>query len=218
MLISHKHKFVTVDIPKTGSRSLRETFQPLNIIDVIGPPDPEDNFYQHATAESIRTGFKEFKWDWNEYTKYAIIRNPWDRMYSHFNYFKNQLELKKCKDWETFDPATVHQIKSADALFSRFPDDKTAFIRLLDNWPSQQQYLCTSETLLVDKIYRFENIRTIFDEIKSVCNITQDIEFAHANKGNYKTDSTELYDNELVDIVAKKEKYIIDRFGYKYKG
>ena len=150
--------------------------------------------------------------------KLSIIRNPWDRMYSHFNYFKNQRDLKKCENWKTWDAATVHQIRSADNFFSRFPDDKTAFIRLLDNHPAQQQYLCDGDTLIVDKIYRFENIHTIFDEIKSICNITQDIELAHANKGNYKRDSTELYDNELIDIVAKKEKFVIDMFGYSYRG
>ena len=31
MLISRKHEFVTVDVPKTGSRSLRETFHPESI-------------------------------------------------------------------------------------------------------------------------------------------------------------------------------------------
>lgn len=218
MLISHTYKFVTVDIPKTGSRSLRETFQPLNVIDVVGPPDPDDDFYQHATGSSIKTGFEKNGWSWRDYLKLSIIRNPWDRMYSHFNYLKNQHELKKTANWETLDTAIVNQIRSADQFFSKYPDDKTAFIRLLDNHPSQQQYLCDGDTLIVDKMYRFENIHTIFDEIKSICNITQDIELAHANKGNYKTNSTELYDNELVDIVAKKEKFVIDMYGYNYNG
>lgn len=217
MLISHKHKFITIDIPKTGSRSLRETFLPLNVIDVVGPPNPDDNFYQHATASMIKTGFDQSEWEWNDYLKLAVVRNPWDRMYSHFNYLRNQRELKNCKDWKSWDAAKVHQIQSADDFFSRFPDDKSAFIRLLDNHPAQQQYLCEGGTLLVDKIHRFENIQTMFNEIKHMCNIDQDIEFAHANRGNYETDSAELFDDELVDIVAKKEKFIIDMFGYNYK-
>lgn len=217
MLISHKYKFITVDIPKTGSRSLRETFLPLNVIDIVGPPNPDDNFYQHATASSIKTGFDQREWLWDDYLKLTVVRNPWDRMYSHFNYLRNQRELKKCKDWKSWNAATVHQIQSADAFFSRFPDDKSAFIRLLDNHPSQQQYLCENDILLVDKIHRFENINSMFDEIKRICNITQDIELAHANKGDYETDSTELYDDELVNIVAKKEKFIVDMFGYDYK-
>ena len=31
MLISRKHEFVTVVVPKTGSQSLRETFNPESI-------------------------------------------------------------------------------------------------------------------------------------------------------------------------------------------
>ena len=36
MLISRKHEFVTVDVPKTGSWSLRETFHPESIKTKLG--------------------------------------------------------------------------------------------------------------------------------------------------------------------------------------
>lgn len=37
MLISHKHKFITIDIPKTGSRSLRESAQEWKQLNDILP-------------------------------------------------------------------------------------------------------------------------------------------------------------------------------------
>ena len=48
MLISHSHKFVTIDIPKTGTRSMRETLNPLGIIDVIGKAGVTDTRFLSA--------------------------------------------------------------------------------------------------------------------------------------------------------------------------
>ena len=57
MLISHKHKFVTIDIPKTGTRSMRETLQPLGIIDIVGPQSASVGFWQHSTALEVKKYF-----------------------------------------------------------------------------------------------------------------------------------------------------------------
>jgi len=61
MLISHKHKFITIDIPKTATRSLRETLLPQNIIDIVGSP------LFHGNKRIIKSSY------YNIYTKETIF-------------------------------------------------------------------------------------------------------------------------------------------------
>ena len=88
MLISHKHKFITIDIPKTGTRTLRESLQPLGIIDVVGQPEWK-NFYQHGSINDCELGFKDRGWDFENYFKFSVVRNPWKRYVSFFKWTKN---------------------------------------------------------------------------------------------------------------------------------
>ena len=95
MLISHKHKFITIDIPKTATRSLRETFVPQNIIDIVGEPNLNADFYQHGTAQQCRNSLQKLNKNFSDYFSFVIVRNPWSRYYSFFKYFKEYAEKYK---------------------------------------------------------------------------------------------------------------------------
>mgnify|MGYP000542150941 CR=1 FL=1 len=59
MLISHSHHFITVDVPKTGTRSIRTSLNSIGILDVVGEPNATKGnpFEQHASASSVRQAF-----------------------------------------------------------------------------------------------------------------------------------------------------------------
>ena len=91
MLISHKYKFITIDIPKTGTKTLRQTLLPVIPIDVIGKGDnPNDYFYQHCNVNACERGFKKRGWDFNSYKKFSTLRNPWKRYVSFLMYKINK--------------------------------------------------------------------------------------------------------------------------------
>lgn len=46
--------------------------------------------------------------------------------------------------------------------------------------------------------------------------ITSIPKLKHSNKSSYKKPYTKYYTQELIDIVAEKEKWVIERFGYKF--
>ena len=87
MILSHKYKFVTIDIPKTGTRSLRESL-PLGVIDECGKANFEAEFYQHDGAIRLKKQFKKNNWNWSCYFKFTVVRNPWARYFSFLNILK----------------------------------------------------------------------------------------------------------------------------------
>ena len=75
MLISHSKKFITIDIPKTGTRSLRETLQPLKVIDLVGSPNPNADIYQHAKCREILKYCNKEEIDYKEYFFFFFENN-----------------------------------------------------------------------------------------------------------------------------------------------
>jgi len=58
-------------------------------------------------------------------------------------------------------------------------------------------------------------IEDIISFLKTVgVNHVNDI--AHANKSTYKKQYSDYYDQEAIDMVAEKERLLIERFGYEY--
>ena len=97
MLISHSHKFITIDIPKTATRSLRETLVPQNVIDIVGEPRKNVDFYQHGTAQQCLKSLRKSNKNFSDYFSFVIVRNPWDRYYSFLNTLKNMRKNIKIK-------------------------------------------------------------------------------------------------------------------------
>lgn len=209
MLISHTHKFITIDIPKTGSRSLRESLFKLKVIDIYGSSNPDLEFYQHGPAIKAEEQFKKNNWDWNKYFKFTIVRNPWVRYFSFFKYFKNYkekyLRLDKSIKW---NKAETNQGKLCVELF-KDKDDQSVLKNIILNNDSQDSYYCNENgKIIVDHIASFENLP---NEFIFLCNQVGIIAptLKHANKSSDPQNMNQIYNKELIDLVAKKEKAVI---------
>jgi hypothetical protein len=214
MLISHKHKFITIDIPKTGSRSVRESLLPLSVIDIRGEPKVDAQFYQHDGAIRAKKQFAKNNWNWNEYYKFTIVRNPWQRYFSFFKYFKSYSEkyMRRDESINWCDPE-VHQGKSCVKLFKN-KDDQTALKSIILNNDSQESYYCDGTgQVIVDHIAEFDNLQ---NEFVFLCNQAgiQTPSLQHSNKSSNQQNMHDIYNQELIDIVAEKEKSVIELKGY----
>ena len=121
MAISHKHKLIFVHNPKCAGTSIINYF------------DMEDWGHQHAV--NLKEKYSEY---WDEYKKFVVIRNPWDRFYSCYRYITmeetyyhyNTEEIlppnpnyKEGEDnWFVKKRRHTHYLKFKDKTFEEFVD------------------------------------------------------------------------------------------------
>ena len=215
MLISHKHKFITVDIPKTGTRSLRKTITSIEgVVDVLGNPyNSDDTLKQHASILDIEQGFHENNWlGFNSYYKYSVVRNPWDRYFSFFTYYK----MKADEYSETATYTTDIARKQGRMSVNLFKDKTYAEVlkRLIRNQPSQSHFLLDKNSeCQFNRITLFENLKIGFEEFCYDIGI-ESPGLKHENKSTKSITKEDIYTQELIDMVAEKEKWVIDKFNY----
>lgn len=214
MIISHKHKFIVINIPKTGTKSVINALNKPNIsIDIIGG-SIDEQYYLHDSASSVKHKLLASGFDWNNYASYARVRHPWRRYVSYFLW--THKHIKYCAD----NPDTINEIaknvlKNIVTIRDKYNHcDKKIFRYYINAIENQAYYFLENNQCIVNNIHQFENLQNDFNIFCNSLNIPN-IELLHKNKNkdyNYK----DFYDQELIDLVASKEKYVIDKWGYEY--
>ncbi len=100
-MISHLHKCIFVHIPKCGGTSIENVIwpEPRKTEELwMGFTGPYHNKYQtgglqHLFATHIREEFGERIFD--EYFKFTIVRNPWEKAVSQYFYMRQRPDLRK---------------------------------------------------------------------------------------------------------------------------
>lgn len=219
MLLSNQKKFLTIDIPKTGTRSLRETLVPLGIIDVIGHPNPNSEIYQHATGRQIEQYLISQNINIKDYFVFSIVRNPWSRFFSHFNYllkWKEKYENKS--DEDDWDENMERQGFESKRLFDTHIKDEKIIQVLANVHQSQYDYLINSKNeLMVDFCAKMETLEKDFEFFCKKNEINKKIELKHSNKNNiYNKSYQDFYNNTSKNIIKNHEHKIINLFQYEF--
>ena len=99
MIISHQHRLIFIKNVKTAGTSievyLSEHCGPGDIVTPVLPPEPghrprnHDGFYNHMPAHEIRASLPRAAWD--DYFRFTVERNPWDKTLSHFHMARERL-------------------------------------------------------------------------------------------------------------------------------
>ena len=216
MLISHKHKFITIDIPKTATRSLRETLLPQNVIDIVGDPNFNADFYQHGTAQQCSNSLQKLNKNFSEYFSFVIVRNPWDRYYSFFKYFKEYAEKYKNKDASIkWNAPEINQGKMCEELFANKTDEIVLRSIIINNECQSDYYTNQDNEIIVSHIAKFENLNKEFEFLCNQVNVNYSPLF-HGNKSVIQSSYYNIYTKETINLVAEKEKNVIELKGYEY--
>ncbi|PHS71719.1 MAG: hypothetical protein COB22_06860 [Cycloclasticus sp.] len=184
---SYLDEFVFIHINKTGGSSIEKA---LNIP------------FEHKTAleKSAEIGQK----NWNRKLTFTVVRNPWDKVVSHYHYRvkTNQTDLQdnpiEFKEW----------VKRAYGNQDAFYYDIPKMFMPQTNWISDK-----NGNFMIDEIIRFENLEREFNEVVKM--IGKKVSLPHiknSNRGNFR----EYYDEETIEIVQKWFESDIERFDYQF--
>tara|TARA_R110000787_G_scaffold64419_2_gene145479 strand:- start:1221 stop:1850 length:630 start_codon:yes stop_codon:yes gene_type:complete len=82
MYVSLDRKFIFFHVPKTGGTSIKAALRPH----CLDTGSPEGLFQVHLDVNTMSTRIHKTVWD--EYYKFAFVRNPWDLAVSYYHYVR----------------------------------------------------------------------------------------------------------------------------------
>ena len=199
--ISDEYSFIFIEIQKTATTSIDHNLLWFNS---IANNNQEHHSDRHKTANYIKDLLKD---DWYKYTSFAVVRNPWQRYVSWLLWMEKILETKNKED-------------RAWVIFNKLFDDNNYshedILKTIINTTgrTQSEFICDGINIIVDELLRFENLQNDYNRLCTKLNIDQSqLQQLNVNKPyNYR----DFYNQELIDLVYKKEQRIINYTGYSY--
>jgi len=195
-MIIHEHKAIFVHIPKTAGTSIECLFG-INVSDDItlnqntftGWDGYKQMYIQHCSIQQI------LDWsmmDLSNYFSFTFVRNPWDRIVSDYLFFKirSDMSLK-------------------EFIVKEGVSDPTHVL--------PQMYFIKKRNgeIGLDFIGRFENLQCDFNTVCDKIGIERQT-LPHMLKKQREHYSF-YYDDETVELIAKKYKEDIEYFGYEFE-
>lgn len=195
-----RHRCIFVHIPKTAGVSIcRALFGNL-----AGAHIPLAR-YQLVFSK------KEF----NSYFKFTFVRNPWDRVFSAYNFLKKGGLLEVDRSWAEVEIAPYQNFDDFIKTGLHRPS-----IQEWKHFKPQSHFLLVpgSRKLQVDFLGFFENIQNDFQYVATELGLGDSAVLRHENATNpsKKLDYRDFYTDKTRDIVAEIYKIDIDNFGYEF--
>lgn len=213
-MISHRYKCIFVEVPKTGSTSIRA---------IIGaPPKAHQNIWQlKYNMEHEWTRYEGFHnrilaslylllpdktrrevgtRQFDSYFKFGFVRNPWDRVVSLYLrreglQLRDKMSFEQFVDWIKYSSSTcIHPMPHTNQL----------------DW-----LVDPHGNVLVDFIGKFEQLADDWATVAGKLGLSR--ELPHENRNLVKDRPyAEMYSTRTQDIIANKFKVDIEYFGYEF--
>lgn len=207
MIVSHKHRFIFVAIPKTGTHSVRHALRDhmgegdmeqarLFVEKTFPIPEIARMGHGHISFAEVRPFLDEEAFQ--SYFKFAFVRNPFDRFVSYCAF-----ATSREGSFER-DPKRVMR----HFLFTAPPMNHIIF---------RPQHLFVTDrdgSLQADMLGKVEEMQASYDAVAARIGIDTTA-LDHANRSR-RGDYRDYYDQELIDGVAKIYARDLELFGYDY--
>lgn len=216
MPICHKRKLIFIHVPKTGGTSVEKVLRLESLHNlfsykkcIASMPNIADIFNgidknivlsitpQHLTSCHLKNIFPS---QFETYTKFAIVRNPYDRIVSEYHYINDFMKhdfLKQYRDISFLE--FLKRVRETPRMLQ---------VSLFDNhFLSQSEYLrCLNKEQ--DNIFRYENIEDVFRWLNVKCE--------HKRKSKNKKDYRSYYCKQSKRIVKYMYEEDLETFKYSF--
>lgn len=206
MVISHKHRFIFVHVPKSAGSSVTRILNQYT--------DRSARIRVRAMAERAGLAQKRISLPhesvraikerlpartFGGYLKFAFVRNPWDWHVSHYHYARATPKHKR------------------HAIFKRFSGFDEYIDWIVDNGYSQHQILADKDgRLLVDFVGRFETLQEDLNRILRLLYLPP-VSLPHVNRTDHR-DYRSYYTPHTRKLIGEARRLDVDTFGYDFNG
>ncbi len=206
LMINHQYRCIFVHIPKTAGKSINRFFG-------MRWQNHKDLFrYAEELEPRVFAG----------YFKFAIVRNPWDRMLSEYNFQKKKKyfpdneklfaeddggHIRKFREWvETALRDPFHYAPC------RWGGEVSEGIH---RWSPQVDWISLNGKIAVDRVLRMENLQDDFEDVGRL--LGRPSEKLPCRNWKFHLHYSHYYDEATKRLVADYYAKDIEAFGYRFE-
>jgi Sulfotransferase family len=230
MLVSHRKRFIYTKTAKTAGTSIEVYFEPYcapegewtfqhghaeyesdsGIIGYRGKKDGEKKWFNHMPAATIQRQLGKAIWD--EYFKFCVVRNPFDKLVSAFHFAEAQ------KSGSEAGEKLRTRVKTTGNFSHQRPVEERFRSWLLQGtFPMDRAAYTIDGKICMDYFIRYEEIE---DGVKHVCEVLE-IPFEPERIPSLKTgfrprdlSLRDYYSPETIQLVVERYAFEFSNFGY----
>lgn len=207
------HNALFVHIPKTGGQSLSRVMTHADapqVLETLG----DDYNRHHLPAELMRARMPAF----DSYFRFAVVRNPWDRLVSEYHYRVQHTG----GHFPYLIPEPVPTDPSFDWFVRRLESVDLSRLRHVEGchlYPQSAYLYSADHRLLVDLLCRFEtygaDVRAALERAGCLSAGADPLSALNTSRhAPYQA----YYCRVTRELVGRRYKEDVERFGYKFEG
>ncbi|MFI3156286.1 MAG: sulfotransferase family 2 domain-containing protein [Methylococcaceae bacterium] len=217
MLISHPYRIIFVHIQRTGGNSIRHLFNEMdsNAVQEV-PVEAAKNRLKHCFISDIHAAVEPELF--SAYTKFAVVRNPFDRLFSWYAMFKHNTIAKSEIAGGVVRTAALGN--AVEVAVAPYLDSFDTFLTIPNSglferfYYNQFDYLQVDGKIAVDYVLRFENLNNDFNAMAKKMNFPSLL--PAVNQSVRQQDYRMAYNQTTQQLVADRFARDLDYFSYSF--